>query len=72
MLKELWSQNHARISWGHSINSSWAFSLERVGISGWVSGRLLGARYGYQVPESSVGGGKGDLLRGKPGDIMRS
>lgn len=41
-------------------------------MSGWVSGRLLGARYGYQVPQRSVGGGKGDLLKGKHGGTMRS
>lgn len=29
MLKELWGLDHGNISWGHSINSSWAVSLDK-------------------------------------------
>jgi hypothetical protein len=73
VLKEPWGLDHGRVSWGHSINSSWAVSLERVGASGWVSGRPtadlgMNIRYltGVWVER------KGELHRRGRRDIMSS
>lgn len=73
VLKEPWGLDHGRVSWGHSINSFWAVSLERGGDKRggkWEAGRSPGVTVrclkGLWVER------KGELHRGGRRGVMSS
>lgn len=54
VLKELWGLDHSWVSWGHSINSSWAVSLESSE-GGWVGKREADGSLGVSGASKECG-----------------